>query len=370
MMLRWKPVTLVALLGMVCCANDGACAAEDATFKVGVTSRHVLPPGPYNWRGAGMHALAEVVWYPADNNAAPKPQLIPPVGEALFEAGPAAPEARLAASPAKFPLILLSHGTGGTAQSMAWFATALASRGYIVAAVNHPGNTAMEPYTVEGFTLWWLRAKDITMILDDILGDPDFGSRIDTNRIGAAGFSLGGYTTMELAGGRTARDRFADACKATPDQVTCKPPPEFPDLVGKAESLAKVDPTYAQALHDSGASYRDERIRAVFAMAPALGPAFPPESLHAIKLPVTIVAGESDSIVPTEASAKYYAANISGAGLTIFPGAVDHYVFVDTCTDAGHKAAPPICDDKPGVDRETIHNQTVDIAAKFFASHL
>ena len=33
----------------------------------------------------------------------------------------------------------LSHGTGGSAMQMAWLNTYRAARGYIVAAVNHPG---------------------------------------------------------------------------------------------------------------------------------------------------------------------------------------------------------------------------------------
>jgi len=38
----------------------------------------------------------EVVWYPADSGADAKPQRIPPYGPALFEAAPAAAEARRA----------------------------------------------------------------------------------------------------------------------------------------------------------------------------------------------------------------------------------------------------------------------------------
>src|ERR1700692_2090632 len=158
-------VPVLALVLALPALREARAQAPDGAFKVGIASRHLLPPEPYDWRGAGMHALLETVWYPADSGADVKPQRIPPVGPALFEAAPAAPEAKMAPSPGKFPLILLSHGTGGTAQSVAWFATALASRGYIVAAVNHPGNNAIEPHTVQGFTLWWQRANDISAVL-------------------------------------------------------------------------------------------------------------------------------------------------------------------------------------------------------------
>lgn len=342
-------------------------AADDVVYKVGVATRQVSPPEPYDWRGTPLHALPEVVWYPADSSADAKPQQIPPVGPALFQAAPAAPGAAIAAGPARFPLILLSHGTGGTAQSLAWFATALAARGYIVAGVNHPGNTATAPYTVQGFSLWWERARDLSSALDALLADAQFGGRIDPRRIGAAGFSLGGYTVIELAGGVTSRKRFEDICKAAPDQASCKAPPEFADLIAKAKALAETDPAYAEALRRDGSSYRDARIRAIFAMAPALGPAVTPESLGAIAVPAAVVAGEQDSIVPVGANARYYAAQIPRAQLTIFPGGVDHYTFLDVCTDAGRSTLPALCVDRPGVDREAVHNATIELAAKFFA---
>jgi predicted dienelactone hydrolase len=358
-------VIALAYTGEVRAQTSGA-----AVFKVGVTSRHVLPDEPYDWRGAGSHALQEIIWYPADAGAEPKPQLIPPVGPALFEAAPAAPNAKLAASAAKFPLIVLSHGTGGSALSVAWLATALAARGHIVAAVNHPGNNAIEPYTVQGFSLWWLRAKDLSAALDDILADPDFGPRIDPERIGAAGFSLGGYTVIELAGGITSRQQFGEFCKTARDPVSCKAPPEFPDLVAKAEALAASDPAFAQALAGANKSYRDPRIRAAFAIAPALGPAVTPESLAAIDIPTTIVAGASDSVVPVDANARYYATKMPRAALTIFPGDVDHYTFVDVCTEFGRSTRPQLCVDRGTVDRDVVHSETIELAAKFFGSRL
>jgi predicted dienelactone hydrolase len=288
----------------------------------------------------------------------------------MFEAPPAAANAELAKRPAKFPLILLSHGTGGTAQSMAWLATALAARGFIVAGVNHPGNTALEPYTVQGFALWWLRARDISVVTDAMLADATFGAHIDPARIGAIGFSLGGYTMIELAGGITSLAQFVAYCRAAPDAATCKAPPEFPDLLAKSEALAREDPAYAAALGESGRSYREPRIRAVVAIAPALGPTFTPESLAAITIPMAIIAGESDSILPIDANARQVAAKIPHAELTILPGRVDHYVFVNVCTPAGRSIMAPICVDAPEIDRAAIHRTTAALAIRFFEDRL
>src|SRR5690606_41854760 len=41
----------------------------------------------------------------------------------------------------QYPLVLFSHGNGGSRLSMEWLAQSLVKSGYIVAAVDHWGNT-------------------------------------------------------------------------------------------------------------------------------------------------------------------------------------------------------------------------------------
>jgi len=55
--------------------------------------------------------------------------------------------------------------------------------------------------------------------------------------------------------------------------ASCKSPPEFPDLVQQYNRLSETDPDSQQTLAHASDSYCDARLRAVFAMAPALGPA-------------------------------------------------------------------------------------------------
>ncbi|WP_170766630.1 alpha/beta hydrolase family protein [Ruegeria lacuscaerulensis] len=49
-----------------------------------------------------------------------------------------------------FPLVVLSHGMYGNAYNQAWLASALARKGYVVAAINHPGTST------------WSRDPDLT----------------------------------------------------------------------------------------------------------------------------------------------------------------------------------------------------------------
>ena len=252
--------------------------AAQTTFKVGVTTRQFVPAEHYEWRGDAKHRLATTIWYPADPGADEKPQLRGPPGNPLFDGGQAAADAALAPTPAKFPLIVLSHGTGGTGGSLAWLGTALARAGYVAAAVDHPGNNAIDGYTVEGFTLWWERARDLSAVIDGMLADPGFMARIDGQRVGAAGFSLGGYTAIVIAGGITSLAHYRDFCASAQADASCQAPPEFGDLRAKAKALADTDEAYRAALANDGRSYRDPRVRAVFAMAPALGPTFLPKA--------------------------------------------------------------------------------------------
>jgi predicted dienelactone hydrolase len=200
-----------------------------------------------------------------------------------------------------------------------------------------------------------------------MLADTEFSGRIDPKRIGAAGFSLGGYTMIEVAGGISDAAGFVRYCDATRADSICTSPPEFPTLVDDFRKLIREHP---ELLQQAGDSYRDPRVRAVFAMAPALGPAFPASGLKKISIPVEIVAGESDQNVPIASSAKYFARNIPGAKLHIFPGDVAHYVFLDSCTETGRKAMPGLCVDGKGVDRDAIHSETARLAIEFFRSTL
>jgi predicted dienelactone hydrolase len=337
--------------------------------KVGLVHRSFMPPEPYNWRGAKTHALLTDIWYPADPAVVEQTQYVGSLDAPFAFAGKAAPDAPILAAPAKFPLILFSHGTGGSSQIMAWFASGLAAHGYIVAAVNHPGNNSLEDYTVQGFTLWWERATDLSRVLDGMLADSTFASHIDPQRIGAAGFSLGGFTMIEIAGGIGELSRYLDYCKAHPKDGICGDIPEFPGLAAKFTALAASDPAVQAALQDAANSHRDPRIRAVFAMAPALGPSFDPDSLAKISIPVQIVAGAADQIVPIDSSAKFFAAHIRGAQLRIIP-AVGHYTFLDTCAAGGRRSRPQLCLDAAGVLRDDIHAETVNLAFQFFDANL
>ena len=333
--------------------------------KAGLVTRDITPTARRNWRGAPDHTLHVTVWYPAADTSIETPQLIGPPDKPLFDAGSATPHAAFAPSLEPFPLILLSHGSGGSARQLAWLGTALARAGFIAAAVDHPGNNAVSGYTLEGFTLWWERATDLSEVLDGLLADPELSPHIDKDRIGAAGFSLGGYTVLELAGARTDVAALFDLCHKDPANTVCHSP-EMKDMPTPDKILESVRKTSGESLARSADSFRDPRIRAVFAMAPGLGFTQTPDSLHQIRIPVDLVVGSADPIAPPASNANLIKAGIRGARETILPGVV-HYTFLDTCTPAGKESYPVDCTDPPGIDRAAVHTQVSDMAIQFFA---
>lgn len=319
--------------------------------------------------GVKSNTIRGVIWYPVDGNVPERVQTIGAPGHALFIAGSAAPDAPLASAPKRFPMILLSHGTGGSARQLAWLGTALARAGFVAVAIDHPGNNGVTDPTVQGFTLWWLRARELSMALDTMLADRTFGQRIDKTRIGAAGFSLGGYTVIAIAGARVDMPGMLEHCKTDPQSTWCQSPPEFPDLVPKAQALRAGDPSYENALANSSVNVADPRVRAVYAIAPAVGEAVTLDSLHNIAIPVRIVYGTSDRIAPAPQNALRYANWIPGAATMPVLDA-EHYTFLDTCTPAGVKALAAACVDAAGIDRNAIHARVAADAVDFFQQAL
>jgi predicted dienelactone hydrolase len=355
---------VLGMVGLTIAAAAEKRPAVQTEARTGVVTREFTPKQMRNWRGAPQKALHCVIWYPAVDTAIEAKQWIGPPGAPLFEAGSAMPHAPFAPTLGKWPLVLLSHGTGGSALEMAWLGTALARAGFIAVAVDHPGNNSATdaPLTPEGMALWWERATDLRNVLDGMLADAEFGPKIDPRLIAAAGYALGGYTVLELAGARTDISAFFDKCKQNDDSAVCHVP-ETRGMGTPDEILQKVRKTSGESLARSGESFRDPRIQAVFAIAPALGFTQTQESLHSIRIPVEMVVGADDPIAPAEENASYVRSNIRGARETILPH-VTHYTFLDTCTAEGVAKLPMYCGDS--ARRDAVHAQVAGMAVGFF----
>jgi predicted dienelactone hydrolase len=302
--------------------------------------------------------LRITIWYPAKPGA-PTTTIDVPPEKPLFMVGRVAMDAPFADT-VRHPVVLLSHGFGGTARIMGWFGTALAEKGYVVVAVDHPGNNGIDPQTAAGSVLWWDRADDLKLALETVLADPELGSHVNAARVGVAGFSIGGLTALVAGGARTDPAKMLDFCRTHPDDGTCKPQLEFPLTIAQNKA-ALADPALiterARASHD----HTIPGVKAVFAMAPVVQP-LTPASLRAIHIPTAIVVGVDDVTVPAETQANVARKLIPGATLAMLPG-VTHYSFLATCSNEARETLA-VC--RKASQQQIAHRVAIDTALTLF----
>lgn len=309
--------------------------------------------------------LETLVWYPAKAGTKETSHNV-----AIFHTGIYAVNAPFAEGNTKYPLILLSHGTGGSAYSLAWFAEALARKGYIVAALNHHGNTGAEPkYLTQGFILWWERPQDIKVVLDKILEDETLKDKINTDRIGVAGFSLGGYTALSTVGARLAISGWASDPEKWANSPFGRLPPEASFSMEDAKKLIGTDSTVIESIKHADDSYLDPRIKVAFVMAPPLGPLLDQKSLKSIAVPVKILVGSRDDQAIPKDNAIPIANLIPGAMLEVLEGA-GHYTFLCEGTFKGKLVDRTHLVDEHGVNRTEIHDHVGAEASAFFDKNL
>jgi predicted dienelactone hydrolase len=354
------PTLLLAALTALSLAT----AARAESFPVG--ERHLVAVNPTAALRDADHKpqVRVTVWYPAADGAEEKSLDLGPASQPTFFVGAAAPDAAFADNRRR-AVILFSHGFGGTARMMGWFTTVLAQQGYIVVAVDHPGNNGLDKMTVAGATMFWDRPGDLQAALDVVAADPQISIHLDLKRLGVAGFSAGGFTALAAGGAHVDLQRFMAFCKDHPDDGVCKPQQELavtPEQAMAALASPELAPEVAHANDD----HSIRGVRAVFAMAPAIVQAFDPASLSAMTTPVSIVLGEADQVAPPHTNGGAAARGIPRAQLKALPG-VGHYDFLATCSQAARERIP-IC--RTEVPQGMTHTAAIESALVLFGRNL
>lgn len=296
-----------------------------------------------------MRPVITEVWYPVDRDVPAKA----PTG--FWIRCDEARDAPISKSKSKYPLIMLSHGMGGNRFDISWLAEILASNGFIVAAMDHFGNTWNNKIP-EFYTRPWERPKDISFVIDQLLLNSHFKDKIDENRIGFAGYSLGGTTGIWVAG--------AVASPITDEQIKQSCQKDLEDTV----PYYIIDETN---FDEARQSFIDNRVSAFVLMAPALGWLFDENSLKAIFTPILIVGADKDKVAPVDSNAKLFAKKLSKATLRVIPGEADHYVFLNRASQLGKRLLEPrFSDDRSTLGKRKIHEEIGKNTIEFFETHL
>ena len=289
------------------------------------------------------------LWYPAANPGAE----VEPLGRNAMFVGTEV-IAGAAPAPGPHPVILLSHGSGGSGDKMGWLAGPLAEDGWIVAAPNHPGTTSRDSLP-ERTIMPWERTADMRAILDAL---PDISPAAPAEGAVALGFSLGGHTALRLAGARASKDAFLAYCERNPDTLDCG------WFAENGLDLGTIDADRYEALDD------DPRIRAAIAIDPALSAAMIEESLAAIDVPVLTLGMGAPGAVPEGIDAAPAAALIPDARHVNVEGGV-HFSMLGACRRMGRLVIglleeEPICAD-PGRSRSDVQAEVLEQIRTFLA---
>jgi predicted dienelactone hydrolase len=140
--------------------------------------------------GAERPALTGAMWYPCSE----------PPGEIHLGPFTLPGVQNCPISGDKLPLVVISHGDGSSFLDHHDTAETLADAGFIVAAINHPGDNFGDRSREGDLSAFATRPTDIKRLIDFMLGTSPAAPKINSERIGVFGFSAGGYTALVLIG--------------------------------------------------------------------------------------------------------------------------------------------------------------------------
>jgi predicted dienelactone hydrolase len=198
------------------------------------------------------------------------------------------------------PIIIISPGFGADKSNFSYLGEHLASYGFAVAILNHPGSDRQNLHNfLAGTTKELLEAaelinrpQNISYLLDELQRQehrhPSPLGRLNLEHVGVIGHSLGAYAGLTLAGAKPNIKDLQQHCQG--DRVPINfdwfnPSQQFQCLASRLST-------------HNNYQLSDRRIKAVFAINPIGSNIFGEAELNKLQIPVAFVAGSSDVIAP------------------------------------------------------------------------
>lgn len=192
------------------------------------------------------------------------------------------------------PVIVFSHGFGSVRTDLRYLAEHLASHGYVVVALEHPGsngnnvNSALQGKNrlvkPEEFLN---RPQDISFVLDELeklnqtANNPLVG-KLATQNAMIVGYSFGGGTALTIAGGELQLQRLKQRCKGNLAIL----------------SLGEAMQCIAEELPENSYQLRDNRIKAAIALNPTTSLIFGETGLTKVQVPTLVLTSSADKTTP------------------------------------------------------------------------
>ena len=192
------------------------------------------------------------------------------------------------------PVIVFSHGRGSVKTDLRYLAEHLASHGYIVAALEHPGSNKTSFKAVNQGKKQLVtpqefldRPRDVSFILDELeklnqTGNSPLQGKLATNNVMIVGHSFGGGTALALAGGELQIENLKQRCQQNLSTAN----------LGERVQCA------GQVLPEKTYQLRDARIKQAIALNPTTSLMFGETGLTKVQIPTLILSSSADKITP------------------------------------------------------------------------
>jgi predicted dienelactone hydrolase len=192
------------------------------------------------------------------------------------------------------PLVVFSHGLGSVKTDLRYLGEHLASHGYVVAALEHPGSNEINvKAAIKGKKRivepqeFLERPKDVSFILDELAkinetNNSQLQGKLATNNVMFVGYSFGGATALVLAGGELQIDSLKQNCQKNLAQT----------------SLGEGVQCIAQELPENSYQVRDVRIKQAIAFNPTSSLLFGQTGLTKVEIPTLIFTSSADKTTP------------------------------------------------------------------------
>lgn len=245
------------------------------------------------------------------------------------------------------PLVVVSHGAGGSALGHHDTAAALADAGYVVAAIHHPGDNFQDMSRQGHLSAFATRPVDMKRLTDYMLGAWPQRAQLDAGKVGFFGFSRGGYTGLVATG-------------AVPDWML------RPDLCPPLSTRPLCGEIRRNEIPATPAP--DARIKAAVIVDPLS--VFDAKGLGPVKTPVQLWASALGGDGVTLQSVETVREGLPRAPDWHLAANAGHYAFLAPCSPALAEVAPDICRDAPGFDRVAFHQVFNAHVVQFFQRHV
>lgn len=268
-------------------------------------------------------------------------------------------------------LIVMSHGSGGSALVHADLAGVLVEQGFVVAVPEHSGDNYKD-HSKPGPESWKRRPAEVSRTIDVVGRDSRFAPLLQLDQVGMYGMSAGGHAALTLAGGRWSPARMKEHCEAhlAEDFYSCvglaaRLTGGFFDGMKKTIALWVIrqrmdDPTWY--------TYTDPRISVIVASVP-YAVDFDMQSLAKPRVPLALVTAQQDKwLIPRFHSEAVLRACTTCERVADFPNG-GHGALLSPFPPTLTGLAAELLNDPPGFDRGVLPEADRKIVA-FFRKHL